>query len=103
MTFPKLFIKELDDTFQQANALRTETFFAEDALTRCGFEFLSHYSTAATPTAVAHHLTYEPLDILITHVSTGVATIDHTRTTRTHIYVTAPAGATVRMLAGRYL
>ena len=103
MTFPKLFIKELGDEFLQANAARTTGFFASDALARCGFEFLSHYAITAASTAVPHHLTYEPLDIIFTHVSQGTATIDHSKTTRTHIYITAPAGATVRMLVGRYL
>lgn len=103
MTFPKLFVKELEDTYLQANASRTVDFFASDALSRCGFEFLSHYATSAASTAVPHHLTYEPLDIIFTHVSTGTATIDHSKTTRTHIYITAPMGATVRMLVGRYV
>jgi len=103
MTFPKLFIKELDDTFSQANASRTTEYFASDAVTRCGFELLSHYAYAATEIAVAHHLTYEPMDILITYVSTGAATINHSKTTSTHLYVTAPLGATVRMLVGRWV
>ena len=103
MTFPKLFTKELDDTYSQANAARVVEFFASDAVTRCGFEYLSHYAYSALETAVPHHLSYIPLDIIITHVSTGTATIDHSKTTSTHLYITAPTGATVRMLVGRYL
>ena len=103
MTFPRLFTKELDDAYSQANAARVVEFFASDAVTRCAFEFLSHYAVSASLTAVPHHLSYSPLDIIITHVSTGTATIDHSKTTSTHLYITAPMGATVRMLVGRYL
>ena len=103
MTFPKLFVKELSDTFQQSNAGKINTFFTDDAVTRCGFEFLTYTTLApATDLEVPHYLGYLPLDIIITGVSAGTASINQAKTTATSLFLTTSTGATVRLLAGRY-
>lgn len=104
MTFPKLFVKELEGSYEQANASRLSSFFTDDAVTRCRFQFFSVTTVGAVnDLEFRHRLGFTPLDIIITGVSSGTASVNHGLTTPTSLFITTSAAATVRMLIGRYV
>jgi len=104
MTIKKLFVRELGDSYQQSNASSINSFFAEDALARCRFQFFSVSTVeAVTNIEFRHRLGYIPLDILITGVSAGTASVNHELSTPASLFITTSTGCTVRMLVGRYV
>lgn len=105
MTFPTLFKKDIKEEFTQTNFVRLSDFFAADALTRCGFEFISCVVPGAVTNApVVHRLGYAPKDVILMHnLTNATVTFNYGLFDDTNIYVTTNAATTLRMLVGRYL
>ena len=105
MTFPNLFKREVADEYSQTNFQRVSDFFAADALTRCGFEFISCVVPGAVTNApVVHRLGYAPKDVILMHnLNNAAVTFNYGLFDATTIYVTTNAATTLRMLVGRYL
>jgi hypothetical protein len=104
MTFPKFLLKEIEDEYTQENFLRIADYFADDPLTRSGFEFLEiTLSTAVTDFQHPHRLGYVPKDIILMHNLTNtVTTFNYSKFTETMIFITTAAATTLRLLVGRY-
>jgi hypothetical protein len=104
MTFPKLFVKEIDDGFTQENFKRVEDYFRSDPYDKFGFKFLE----IAIPSSVSsqpfkHFLGYQPKDIILTHnLNNATITFHYSLFTSEDIFITSSAATTLRFLVGRY-
>lgn len=104
MTFPKLLLKEVPETFSQENFKRIEDYLRSQALDKCGFEFLELVlPSAVTNSEVRHHLGYVPKDVILMHNLNNVSvTFLYSSFTNTSLYITTSGATTLRLLVGRY-
>lgn len=104
MKFPNILTKEIDDTYSQENFKRIGDHFAKDAVTKCGFEFLTvTFAGSVTNFNLTHHLGYVPKDVILMHnLNNATVTFTYSAFTSSAIIVTVSAATTLRMLVGRY-
>lgn len=105
MRFPKLLIKEVEETFTQENFKRVEDYFRLNSVDRCGLEFLEiEIPGAVTSEVFPHFLGYTPKDILTIHnYNNATITYHFDKFDSTNLYITSSGATTLRLLIGRYL
>ncbi len=104
MSFPILFINEIEDEKLQENFKRITEFFLSQRLLGAEFKhFKITFPNAVTNAKFRHNLGFRPLDIIQTSsIGPGVLTWNYDKFDANFLDVTTTGAVTVRAFVGSY-